>query len=391
MRLFSKSIVNSGRQTEADFAKAVCLIGMVFVHVFEEIPLYFINGSLEESTTAYVLVIVLDAIFGAATFMFCMGFGVTFTKKAEDPSYLIRRGIKLLICGYIFNIVRLVIPEIIRDLSRHETETLLTDLLSMFMLLDIFQFAGLALLLLGLLKKWRLSDRSIVFTALGMSIAGSFVRDFPIADMLGIEKPVPAIVTTLTTGLFAGSVFGFDPTLESSPFPLLNWFIFVVAGYLFAKMLRHCENKKRFYTIASCSGGALVILYMLIAIPNRIGMMSGNINQYYHLTTPEALLCIIASISVFGMYYGLSNILPKAVSKAAGVISHNLTYTYVIHWVLIEWSLTVIAILSFCFGKDPDTVNVTVGQAILFALIILTAALTLAILYRNHKENKRVK
>ena len=37
MTLFDKEKINTGRQIEADFAKAVCLIGMVLVHAFEEV------------------------------------------------------------------------------------------------------------------------------------------------------------------------------------------------------------------------------------------------------------------------------------------------------------------------------------------------------------------
>lgn len=68
-KLLSAEDINTGRQTEADLAKFVCLTGMVIVHCFD----VFVDFSEISSTVQYVFLIVLNSLFGAGTFMFCMG------------------------------------------------------------------------------------------------------------------------------------------------------------------------------------------------------------------------------------------------------------------------------------------------------------------------------
>lgn len=388
MKLFDEQPVNTGRQVEADFAKMVCIIGMVLVHAFEEVGTYF-PGPGEESAAAYVFVIVLDAIFGAATFMFCMGFGITYSPKA-DPDYLIRRGGTLLLVAYVLNIVRFVLPDFLNWLITGDSSLFLSEALGSLFCNDILQFAGLALLLFGLLKKLRVSDAGLVIVALLMSAAGSFMRNFDLSEMLHITNEALYLMVNKIAGLLFGTVFSSAPEAEVSCFPLLQWFIFVVAGYLFAKAMLRCKDKNKLYSILFPCGAAILVIYMLIAIPGRIGMMSENLNMYYHLIMPEALICIVASVTVFGMYYGLSRILPEAVSRFAIHISKNLTVIYIFQWVLIGFSLVgTVTVLQL---KGVDAANwpaATALQTVLFGIFVLAASCLLAELVRR-RNNRRL-
>ncbi|MCQ2418638.1 MAG: hypothetical protein MJ085_02525 [Clostridia bacterium] len=387
MRLFNKQLVNTGRQVEADFAKMICIIGMVFVHAFEEVGGFF-PGPGEESSLAYIFVVVLDAIFGAATFMFCMGFGIAYSPNS-DADALIKRGGKLLLFGYLLNFARDCIPYLLNYIITRDTY-LISDALMMQLCNDILQFAGLALLLFGLLKKWRVSDLGLVIVALAMSAFGSFFRNFDIPELLNIRNGNLRTVANQLGGLIFGTVYSEDLTLEASCFPLLHWFIFVVAGYLFAKAMMRCSNKGRFYGIVAPCGAGLVTVYMLLAIPNKLGMMSEDLNMYYHLTTPEALLCIVATLTVFGMYYGLSRLLPDAVSRFAIRISKNLTKIYIIHWILIGFSLAAIITAIQLRGIAQDNwPQATTLQTVMFGIgILLTATLLAEIIQRVQQKRE---
>lgn len=388
MKLFNKQLVNTGRQVEADFAKMVCILGMVLVHAFEEVGTFF-PGAGEESSLAYLFVVVLDAIFGAATFMFCMGFGIAYTPK-NDPNSLIKRGAKLLLFGYLLNFVRYNVPDLLNWLITGDASLCKEEFFPVLFCNDILQFAGLALMLFGLLKKWRVSDVGLVIVSLVMSVAASIFRNFDLSHLLNISSfPLYLIVNQLA-GLFFGTVYCEDPTVEATCFPLLHWFIFVVAGYLFAKAMRRCNNKGKFYAIVSPCGALIVTVYMLLAVPNRLGMMNENLNMYYHLITPEALLCIVAAGTVFGMYYGLSRLLPQAVSRFSIRISKNLTKIYIIHWILIGFSLTGICTVCQLLEKDPWP-QATTLQTVLFAVIILVTATVLAELWKRAKDRKKAK
>lgn len=66
MRLLAKEKVNQGRQLEIDLLKALCIIGMIFNRVFEDLTTY--DAGLIEILNEYLVVLI-----GSGMFMFCMG------------------------------------------------------------------------------------------------------------------------------------------------------------------------------------------------------------------------------------------------------------------------------------------------------------------------------
>lgn len=385
MKLFEAKPINTGRQVEADFAKMICIIGMIIVHAFEETESMFPLCGGGASGVGFVFVVVLDALFGAATFMFCMGFGITYSPKNDAPS-LIKRGAKILLFGYLLNAVRYCVPELINGIITGDMSLFAGDWLEELFDNDILQFAGLVLMLFGLLKKLKLSDIGLVIVAVILSIVGSIVRNFDFGAMIGVTAEAPNLIINQIVGLFVGTTYISDPEIQSTCFPLLNWFIFVVAGYLFAKVLQCCKSKGKFYAIVSCCGAVIVSVYMLIAIPNGIGMMGEDLNLFYHLTTPEALICIVASITVFGGYYALTRLLPNVVSRIAVWISKRLTNIYIAQWLLFGATMIGIYTVEQLKGNDPEALVIGTGATLIIAVCVLAASVALAGLYRNVKK-----
>lgn len=385
MKLFERNPINTGRQVEADFAKMICIIGMIIVHAFEETESMFPLCGGGSGGIGFVFVVVLDALFGAATFMFCMGFGVTYSPKNDAPS-LIKRGAKLLLYGYILNAVRYCVPELLNAMITGDMSLLRENWMMDLFETDILQFAGLALMLFGLLKKLKASDLVMVIVALIMSVLGSFLRNFDLGAMLGVTEEAPNLIINQIAAPFVGTTYLSDPELELSCFPLLNWFIFVVAGYLFAKALQRCKEKGKFYAIVSGCGAVILAVYMLIAIPNGIGMMGEDLNLFYHLTTPEALICIVASITVFGGYYALTRLLPNVVSRIAVWISKRLTNIYIAQWLLFGATMIGIYTVEQLKGNDPEALVIGTGATLIIAVCVLAASVALAGLYRNVKK-----
>lgn len=368
MKLFAKGNVNTGRQVEADIAKTVCIIGMVFVHCFETI-----NCNVTAVSTAeYIVVTVLDCIFGAGTFMFCMGFGIAYSRHSK-PEYLIRRGASILLFGLILNILRGVLPLLValrvtKDASLWKT--ILVELVN----LDILPFAGLALMLFGILQKLRLKPLGILAVAGVLSVIGSFFRSFDLGGLLPNQL----------VGLFLGTYSPDYGEETLAYFPLFNWFIFVAAGYCFALLMRRCTDKKRLYAIASPIAGAVVLVYMLVAVPNRLGMLSGDFNKYYHMTILEAIICTCAAVAVLGMYYALSRVLPGFVLRFTAVTSRNINRIYCIHWVVLGWIWFIAYYI--CGVEEPGDARIFAFGVVLFIL-----ASTVAELYVGFKESRRAK
>lgn len=378
MKLFDSRPVNTGRQIEADMAKVVCIIGMVLVHCFE--TLYSaIEASAAQDAVNYILVTLLDILFGASTFMFCMGMGVIYSRNSE-PAKMMKRGLKLFLYGYLLNVLRYTIPGLLGALSL-ESEGILMISLEEFLTLDILQFAGLALILFGLLKKLRLPDWGVAVTAVVLSVIGSFARGFNLGmipnQILGLFVGTE---TTVLTAPLAGSE-PFEGWLESC-FPLFNWFIFVAAGYLFGKLLQRCRNKGALYAIFGGGGAVIAAAYCAFAIPGKHGMFDGDkmLSNFYHLTTYEALICICAGMAALGLYYAISHILPQKLQRGIIRISSSINQIYMTHWVMITLVLLALTVTE-------ETISVGITFAI--GAVICVLAMLLADRYNQRKKKRR--
>lgn len=359
MKLFGKDEVNLSRQFEFDFAKAICILGMVFVHCFEELT----APATDSSTAYYLMVTVLDSIFGAGTFMLCMGLGIAYSWK-ENANKLIKRGIMIFLFGYMLNVARDGIPCLLLILLGKES----WNNLVMYLLCDdIMPFAGLALMLFGILKKLKFSDLAVFLTALGMSIIGSFVRFIDCGSTLWNEL----------AGLFVGTYSKVDPDVYGC-FPLLNWFIIVVIGYLYAKAIRRCRNLNLYYAISFPVSAVILAVYMFISIPNGLGMMNSDILYYYHFSTPNALILFTGAVFATGLYHFIALPFSNRFKKIITRISSNINRIYCTHWIIIGWTAAVFTLADYDgFG---DTAAFVVG------VVIFITSNILAEIYTRRKE-----
>jgi len=361
MKLFSKNEVNTGRQFEFDLAKAICILGMVFVHCFEELPL---TVSGYDGSLYYTFVIVLDAIFGAGTFMICLGVGLTYTKK-NNPNDFIKRGLITFLLGYALNAVRFDLPYIPFAFMGE------IDLLDCLLYTDIMQFAGLAFLLFGLLKKIKVPDWGIACIAVAMSVVGSFVRFININNIYVSEL----------LGLFVGTITPLEYETYFAPFAIFNWFIFVVFGYFFGKLIRRVENIEKFYAITTAISGVVVVTYLCIAIPNRYGMMSGELINYFQMTSWESIIIMMGAVFAFGFYHYISKLFNDKTKTFITRLSINTNKTYCIHWVMIGFA---IAILWVFYGEGLKTYII-----VLIAIFIYVTSSLLAELVMRRSEKKK--
>ena len=314
--IFVKEEVNTARQIEFDIAKVLCIILMIFIHCFEQF------GCFSDCTSHplyYAIVIVMDALFCASVFVGSMGLGMAYS-KAQNPEDIMRRGVRLFIAGYALNILRSTIDVVFSSFGI----TSWNDTLIYIFESDILQFAGLSFILFGFLKKIKCSDLMVFIIALGMSAVGSFVRFIDLGNV-HINQLV---------GLFIGT---FDPVLEEETacFPLFNWFILVVICYLYAKKLRHCNNKDRYYSMTLLLSGAIVGAYMLYAIPNRYGMLSNTLLYFYNFSTYNVLILFSGIIFLTSVYHFVLKLISERLINKIFLTSSNLTPIYFVQWIII--------------------------------------------------------
>ena len=206
---FQREDINTGRQKNIDYAKAIAIFGMVLVHVM----IYPYFGGFNKGL-GFVIGYILGGLLSAPVFMTSMGFGLCYTGK-NDPKLIIKRGLKLVALNFILNALRSIYCIIAKSFQSDDV------LFSIFFHLfngDILLFAGLAMILFGLLKFIKKnSNLWILIIAFVMVLIPTFFR------ITSNDNRVLAF----TLGLFIPVDLGGEPTIY---FQLCSWFIYVAVG-----------------------------------------------------------------------------------------------------------------------------------------------------------------
>lgn len=354
-RIFSDDIVNSGRQKELDMAKAIMIFFLPFIHCTIECT--------SKYGLTYGIPYLFDTIIGgplsAPIYMFAMGIGMVYTKHHTPGDYA-GRGIKIGIVGYVLNIFRFLIPFLIGYMITGDYDKYIDPLPYMVFGNDILQFACLVMLFMALFVKSRLSDMAMLLICLGMSFLGTCLS--------GIDAGTPF------GNIFLGYLIGTEDAAGKviSDFPLLNWLIIPVCGYIFGKRLLCVKDKKLFYRILSPIGILITITYFSVGIINGSGMFGEGENCYYHLSTPDAIASLMAAVGMLGICHVLSRHIPNRILSLTGEISRNINVIYCIHWVIVIMSVDVV--IYIIQGTQELSVSATMLLSTCISIISILIA-----------------
>ncbi|MBD5139790.1 MAG: acyltransferase [Ruminococcus sp.] len=354
-KIFSNETVNSGRQPELDLAKAVLIFCLALVHcVIECTP---------EEQLAHGLPFFFDSVIGgplgAPMFMFAMGFGMVYTKRHEPGDY-VRRGIRIGITGYVLNLCRFLVPFLAGYLLTGDIEKYIKPLPYRVLGNDMLQFAALAMVMIALFVRLHLSNAAMLLICLGMSAVGTFLK--------GVDAGSPA------GNIFLGYLIGTEDSAGAvfSDFPLLNWLIVPVSGYVFGGLLLHVKNKDLFYGILSTAGILVCMAYFPPAIRGGRGMFGEGQNCYYHIATTDVLVSIAAAVGILGIYHVIAPHLPRRVLGCVTEISRNINAVYCIHWVFVMWITNVMFYILRGTQELPVPVTLLLGIGI--SIVSIAAA-----------------
>lgn len=350
---FGQEIVNDKRQKEVDIVKGIAIFFMVWCHTLD---------TLGGDTSAIPNLIIDDVFAGplaAPVFMMAMGIGMRYTKKSDATS-MARRGVGLLVSGYLLNIARYIIPRLLTYAITGDG-AYISNLADCFFEVDILQFAGLSFLLMALLKKLRLGQWKIMALSALMLIAAPLLKD-------------------VSTGIYAvDCIFGlFWKSNDFSYFTLLHWFVFPAAGYVFGDYLKRCKDKGWFYKnfiIAFMPAGAVC---ELIATFLNIGLLS-DYTSYFYFTVIDGFFMVALVVSWMGAWYFISEKLSAqkpmaAFEKLMNLFSKYINNIYCVHWTLIGF----VGIIQAITWKT-NTLAFMPGSVIAF--IIFLASYYLSKLY----------
>ena len=318
--------INTGRQEALSLARGLAIFFMICAHVLE-----ILSTTEAQNALPAALIMLFATIPAAPLFMFAMGIFSVYSRK-QGVAQAFKRGQLLLLAGYALNFVRGFLPALIGvQTGRFAMESVpYGNALFLLLETDILHLAGLCFILIGILRAFR--ARAVFYPILGILLA---LLNLLVQSWSGENSVLNAFL-----GLFYGSG-------ETSYFPLLTWAFYPLAGVLYGTWLLHCADKKRFYT-RSFFGG-LAALIVSIVIPGVLYAINGNGGQpedwsvygYYHHD-------LIGNLGIGGMtlmwmafIYAIRKLFGGKVGEKLHTWSRDLTGMYIVHWILIGWSVLI--------------------------------------------------
>ena len=297
----------------------------------------------------------------APVFMFCMGIGIIFSRH-NQYNLLLKRGVKLLLLGYFVNIGTQIIPNVLGHVLN--TFSFPITLLSLFKV-DLLVFAGVAFILIGILKRFNISKEKMLILAIVFSIIGSFVCFVDFNNLF----------LNYFFGYFIGTILH-----QCTVFPLFNWFIFPVAGMVYGSYFIRVKDKSQFFKLWPVFLILPLIFILCTLSPSPAGSIADNARAYF-VTTPDAIVRLILIHGLLGFCWRLSEFLPGMIINGFTMFSKNLTGIYVAQWYFIP----VFMMFFEYFYRDFVFTDLSIILISIFILGILTLA---AILYSKYKPTK---
>ena len=354
-KIFSSEPVNISRQWELDLARAVIIFCLAIIHVT-------IECTTDEglcSGIPYLFDTIIGGPFSAPMYMFVMGVGMCYTKRNSPKDHFIR-GAKIFAIGYILNICRFLIPYSIGYFITGDYEVYIEPLLYKVLCNDILTFAGLAMMIMALFVKLKLSNAWMLIITTVMCVLGTLLNGVDVVSPLG--------------NIFLGYLIGTEDAagMVLSDFPILNWLIFPVFGYVFGSVLKHVKDKKLFYLTFSLPALIVAIVYFALGIYFGTGMFGEGQNCYYHMIFPDVIASLCLTLGMVGVYYFIVKILPGKTFYFAWSISENITPIYFIHWVLVS------VVVNLCMYVIRGTTLLTPWQVVGLGTVISIASIVIA-------------
>ncbi|WP_407421833.1 heparan-alpha-glucosaminide N-acetyltransferase domain-containing protein [Methanobrevibacter sp.] len=357
MNFLADKKVNTGRQKELDIAKTLAVIFMILCHV-----IVFASFSNILITPEFELIFnQAAAIIVAPVFMFCMGIGIIFSRH-NQYNLLIKRGVQLLLLGYFVNIGTQLIPNVLGHMLN--TSNAPIAVLSLFKV-DILVFAGVAFILIGILKRFNFSKEKMLILAIVLSIIGSFVCFVDFNN----------VFLNYFFGYFIGTILH-----KCTAFPLFNWFIFPVAGMVYGSYFIRAKDKSQFFKLWPVFLIVPLIFILCTLSPVPAGSICDNARAYF-ITTFDAIVCIILIHGLLGFFWKISEFLPDMLSNGFTTLSKHVTGIYVAQWYFIPLFMTFIEY----FYKGIVFTDLSIILISIFILVISTLA---ALLYSKYKQTK---
>lgn len=349
--------VNIGRQYHIDMLKAVSIISMILCHTVMKLAAYRPGFKTE---AGYLFG---DAVLGcyvgvAHAFMFAMGMGFVFSRK-NTATDLVKRGLKIYCGGYLFNFFRFGIYDLLRG-SGLTSSAFWNSIYTQ----DIFQFAGLAMMLTAFFRKMQLSEPAVFLISIVLSVIGGAVSIVTTGNAV-LDRVLASFVTV--TGV-------------ESHFTLFNWYIFVAVGMVFGQIIKQIKNHVKFYRRMLLAAGVIMAVYIVLTVTHGMFFLTRN-HRYYSVSILEAAGYLSIDFFLLSAFYFILKKYGTDRFEPFLIMSRNITVIYVIHWVILGF-------LDYLFGTLLKVV-LSYPLIYLIGILLIVVSYYIAIFWnKQHLEKK---
>lgn len=337
------------RNNAFDFIRGLAVIFMILVHVLG----IYSNTYVYESLFGEVIDF-LGSPPAAPVFMFTMGVFFMFSSKVNNLKDGIIRGLKLFLLGCILSFLR---DDLLVLLGWNLTgvDYISTNKLMGIWEIDILQFAGLAYILISLIKHYFKKPIWWLVIAVSIMIVSPF--------LWGISSDVK-IIDWIFSRLWGMG--------DEVYFPIFGWLFYPLIGMVFGVCMKAWEDIQKLYSLFSKIGLALMCLGGIICITD----FEFHIGDYYR-SGPGSMIWILGFVFVWlGVSHKITqNIRENKIFNIIYFWSKEITTIYFIHWILIMWGTVI-------FGYEKYGIFMT----ILLMILMVTVSHLLSKMYKWIKQ-----
>ncbi len=329
--MFAEDRVLKGRQEELDVVRGLSVFLMVGSHVFNQFTPLSQDDVPGDGFFDQVSKLIGAFPGGAQCFMMVMGM-VILLSTTTSYAKLIKRGLILIVAGFVLEFLR-ILPGIVNmwitgDLVSFYPEYAYATNEQLIVLTlfwqDILIFAGMALVFIGVIQKFNISDVWLIAITAVMMLANIFLA--------GMDTGNDAL--NIFIGYFWGTTV-FDGNMTTSRFPFFSWIVYPVFGYIAGKYLVRALDKDAFYK-------RLGLWCFLISIPLFVaGLFVGMFDSgftgidYYHQTALVQAWCTLLAFDWIVLIYLITKKVPRKYFWPFRRWSRNITYIYILHFVIL--------------------------------------------------------
>ena len=354
----------NSRLLSIDLARGLAVFFMIAVHTLE----VFATQEVKNSVFGQIIEF-LGGPPAAPVFMTLMGFSFIYSSKSElEPKLM--RGFKIFLSGYTLNILRGVVPFMVSTyLKTDVSKTLPLEKINEFTILtivDILQFAGIALMIMALIQEFKINKYIILLAALVICLISPF--------LWGFKFNLPVIDQFLE--LFWGDEpikFSFIDNKIS--FPVFPWLSFPLMGMFLGETIKNSKDQGLSFKYFGIIGIIVMVIGLVISFTNP----DYHFNDYYH--SRQGGMIFMCGLVVFWLYLTkliLDKVPMNKLFELLFTWSNGVTNIYFVQWIIIIWSIAF-------FGINQNSTFTVILLILGFTLI---SHFTNELMIRNQNKNK---